>query len=143
MERKCITIFLMGLLCLVSSGELFSQHCYKVSYDKKGNRINYKSVNCSNYWRDNYGDTNIIENDDGQIDEFTVYPNPNNGIFSIKTSEDYNEAELQVYNNKGVLLSRFQISGEKEIDISDKPSGVYLLRIIEGDEVRSVAVVKL
>ena len=72
-----------------------------------------------------------------------MYPNPNNGIFSIKTSEDYNEAELQVYNNKGVLLSRFQISGEKEIDISDKPSGVYLLRIIEGDEVRSVVVVKL
>ena len=84
-----------------------------------------------------------VENDDGQIDEFTVYPNPNNGIFSIKTSEDYNEAELQVYNNKGVLLSRFQISGEKEIDISDKPSGIYLLRLIEGDEVRSVVVVKL
>ena len=37
----------------------------------------------------------------------------------------------------------FQISGEKEIDISDKPSGIYLLRIIEGDEVRSVVVVKL
>ena len=72
-----------------------------------------------------------------------MYPNPNNGIFSIKTSEDYNEAELQVYNNKGVLLSRFQISGEKEIDISDKPSGIYLLRIIEGDEVGSVVVVKL
>ena len=56
MKWKYMMIFLMGLLCLVSSDNLFSQHCFTMSYDKNGNRINFMSVSCSKNVRGNIND---------------------------------------------------------------------------------------
>ena len=51
MRWKYVMIFLMGLLCLVSSNEVFSQHCFKISYDKNGNRISLIAKECDKYER--------------------------------------------------------------------------------------------
>lgn len=138
-------MFLMGLLYLVSGDDLFSQQCFKVSYDKNGNRISFMSTNCSQYARDDIDNTDVVEDNgyEEQPDDLLVYPNPNNGIFRIEAKEDYDGAEIQIYDNKGALVKRCQFENGKEIDISNGTSGVYLLRIIKDEEVRSMVVLKL
>lgn len=147
MKWKYMMIFLMGLLCLVSSDNLFSQHCFTMSYDKNGNRINFMSVSCSKDVRGNINDkaeeSERYENDHDQ-DDLMVYPNPNNGIFRIKLKNDEIEdmAEVYVYDNKGVLINSGKFAEETYVDISNNPAGVYLVRIVVEDKERSVIVLK-
>ena len=140
-------IFLMGLLCLVSNGgEAFSQNCFKISYDKDGNRICFWTIKCSGYYRGNVEDDieteKLCENEN---DDIVVYPNPSNGRFRVELKSYGNDAlaEAYVYDNKGILLNVRKITGKEEVDISDYPAGTYLLRVIANDEVRSMVVVKL
>lgn len=62
--------------------------------------------------------------------EISVYPNPTLGVITVKSNSDL--ASVQVYNSIGqeVLESKVQ----KEIDLSNLPSGIYIVRIqsIEG-----------
>jgi hypothetical protein len=63
----------------------------------------------------------------------TVYPNPSNGKFTIKSSVVSHQSIVEVFNVLGqqVYSNSFQIpvSGF-QIDLSGQPSGIYLYRII-------------
>lgn len=145
MKWKYMTIFLMGLLCLVSSDELFSQHCLKMSYDKNGNRTVFNVVDCSNAIRgDDVVDDNVVDNYEDETDELFVYPNPNDGRFrvNLKTDDENSLSKVYVYDNKGILICQKEFIETIDIDISSYPAGLYLLRIIRDDSVRSVIVVK-
>lgn len=61
--------------------------------------------------------------------QFSVFPNPSNSSFTIKTSEEMDE--LIVVNNLGVIIANEKMSGKQTtLDFSQKPSGVYHLRIL-------------
>ena len=139
-----MTIFLMGLLCLVSNGELFSQHCLKLYYDRNGNRISFNVGECVKDWRA-LADNNDVEESvcDETEDEVMLYPNPNNGRFRVELNDTGDLAELSVYDNKGVLVNSRKFTDVIDVDISSNPAGVYLLRISMNDDVRSMVVVKL
>jgi hypothetical protein len=70
--------------------------------------------------------TNVINNLDSET--VSVYPNPNNKIFNIQTSEKIMKIEIL-----DILGSKIKIIGPTtnltEINISKKPSGVYFLKI--------------
>ncbi len=139
-------IFLMGLLCLVSNGELFSQHCFTMSYDKNGNRITFNAKDCSKDLRGGaVKDDSVDERYEESGCDLLAYPNPSNGRFRIEFKNDDNEscAEVLVYDNKGVLIDSREFAGEVDMDISDSPAGVYMLRIIRDDEEISMIMVKL
>lgn len=83
---------------------------------------------------------NVINNlsvDDNELDNLSVYPNPNNGSFNIgfnpKSGEDIS---IQVYDIRGRIIfsktfntvSRF----EEAIRLNNAQSGVYLLNISDG-----------
>ena len=61
-------------------------------------------------------------------DKLTVYPNPTNGMVRIKGVE---VAQVQVYNILGQAVRTF--GNTNEIQVSDLPEGVYLLRIAVTD----------
>ena len=144
MGRKCLKIFLIGLLYLVGKGDLFSQQCYKISYDKNGNRISFMTTSCSPIARGVATNVEVEkENDSEEQEDVLVYPNPNNGIFRIEANENYSDAEIQIYDNKGILVKTCHLENGKEIDICSSPSGIYVLRIIKDDKVRNMIVVKL
>lgn len=138
-------IFLMGLLCLVSSEKLFSQRCFVMSYDKNGNRINFAITDCLGSLRgvekSDKGE-NFSSNDQ---EDLSVYPNPNNGIFRIELKNEKKEDLLQmrVYDVRGTLVKSESFTEVIDVDISDFASGTYILRITGIDEVRNVIVVKL
>ena len=62
--------------------------------------------------------------------KFIVYPNPNNGIFTVEGSE--NKYELILTNVFGEKITQTVIpSGARNltIDLSAQPNGIYLLQI--------------
>ena len=147
MERKYMTIFLMGLLCLISKGELFSQHCLTLRYDKGGNRIVFMHRDCKKEMRgtnDHDIAEEIYEHAIDNRNDLLVYPNPSNGKFRMEFKNDTDAlTELSVYNSKGVMIKSLSFISDVNVDISNNPAGVYLLRIYRNDDVRSVIVVKL
>lgn len=144
MEWKYRKVFLMGLLCLVCQLKTFSQQCLYFKYDKTGNRVESYEGNCGDEYKELSRmiiDKVSSENEGGQ--ELSVYPNPHKGVFRIDMKDgDLSSAIYQIYDNKGVLVKTDYLD-EREIDISNNPVGVYLLRVIKGESVRSMVVIKL
>jgi hypothetical protein len=63
----------------------------------------------------------------------TIYPNPNNGRFRIKTSA-FQELELNIYTFLGELVYTKKITNNSGLDINCKlNAGFYLLNIWDGN----------
>jgi hypothetical protein len=66
-------------------------------------------------------------------EELRIYPNPNNGKFSIKSSGGSGQSTVEIYNVLGekVYSKQWRIKdGQLTIDLSDKASGVYMYRVV-------------
>ena len=73
--------------------------------------------------------------------EFIVYPNPNNGNFIIETINIEN-ATLEVYNVSGQLIQKTQITHKGKIDISEQPSSIYFVKVIQQNKVSMQKIIK-
>jgi hypothetical protein len=61
--------------------------------------------------------------------EFSIFPNPSNGIFTIKTNNKETQA-IQILNLVGqVVLETTIQNNELKIDISKQPIGIYFIKI--------------
>jgi len=66
--------------------------------------------------------------------QFTVFPNPSNGIFTVEVSSGNNQYRIEIYNLFGEKTYQNITANQKSvIDISCQPSGVYFLKIINQD----------
>lgn len=65
-----------------------------------------------------------------EVNQFTVYPVPASEMLHIKGEAKIERIELMDLRNK-LVLKATDLTG-KQIDISDLPSGVYLLRVYTG-----------
>ncbi len=146
MEWKYKLIFLLVLLCLARIEKSYSQNCITMQYDNNGNRVSMFVHECGCEYKSS-GTSDIMNNEISQDDnnrELMLYPNPNDGIFNITMSDDNkNPIAIHLYNINGVMVMNGNLSDNKMIDISYMPSGVYLLKIIQGESACSKIVVKL
>ncbi len=72
---------------------------------------------------------NTVSVDDVEYDKTTIYPNPNNGVFFIKSSEVL--SELIVFDQMGKLISKIQKPDENQkFDYSQLSPGVYFVHIV-------------
>ncbi len=68
--------------------------------------------------------------------EINVYPNPNNGSFTLNLPADDESTEkitsnIYVYNLLGALIyTKTELSGQTEIDLSNQPKGTYFVKAI-------------
>jgi len=91
------------------------------------------------------GDTSSIN--DFSLSNFSLYPNPNNGSFSVefnsKTSEDINISIFDIQGRK-VFDQSYSNSGNfsQNIDLKDVQSGIYLVVVKDGEnsQIRKIAV---
>ncbi len=75
------------------------------------------------------------------IDEFEaniigIYPNPNNGQFTVELDEFKGEpVSIQVINNLGALVYDSRLTQSKTlIDLNNISDGIYILQIIDGEK---------
>ena len=65
--------------------------------------------------------------------QYTLYPNPNNGTFVVKQSIAENKVvNLKVYNAIGLLVHQTEatfVNGQIQVDLKQKAQGVYLVCI--------------
>ncbi|PCJ83328.1 MAG: hypothetical protein COA57_11535 [Flavobacteriales bacterium] len=72
--------------------------------------------------------------------QFTVFPNPNNGVFELKFANSELKIlnfEIKIYNVLGERIKpTFQtINSKLEIDISSEPKGIYFVKAKYGNEI--------
>jgi trimeric autotransporter adhesin len=75
-----------------------------------------------------------------------LYPNPTAGTFTLllKEAEETTPIKVEIYSMLGKCILQTQLSGQQqyEFDLSSRPVGVYLVRVVRGEEVGVEKVVK-
>ncbi len=74
---------------------------------------------------------------------FAMYPNPTTGKLSVEMLRATESAsQVQVFDFRGKLLSSETMGDRAELDLTEYSAGVYLIRVISGDEAFTQKVVK-
>ena len=76
-----------------------------------------------------------ISTEDVAIDNIAVYPNPAKDIVYIQNAEG---ASIEVYNMNGSQVINLNNLQSNRIDISNLDNGLYILRIVKGNELKNV-----
>ncbi len=75
--------------------------------------------------------------------QFKVSPNPNNGIFSISDNNFKPNTKIEIYSAFGKIVFSKVLNNEKQVDIniSNLPSGAYLVYVKNSDNVKCQKVI--
>ena len=97
----------------------------------------------SNGWDASYSSTTLGVNDFYFNNKLKIYPNPTNGIFTIQSYFD-TAITGKIYDvlGKEVLKSLSIINGMNTIDIANLPKGIYLLKVSDLEETKTIKVIK-
>jgi hypothetical protein len=80
-------------------------------------------------------DMSGISTEDISLDNISVYPNPANNVVNIVNAEG---ASIEVYNMGGSKVMDIDKLMENHIDISTLDNGLYIIRIVSGNEIKNV-----
>ncbi len=70
-----------------------------------------------------------------QASDISIFPNPSNGIFTIKPIDFVGKVNIEIYNIVGNLVwrkSNLQFNESKVVDLQSLPNGVYFIEIHSG-----------
>ena len=97
----------------------------------------------SNGWDASYSSTTLGVNDFYFNNKLKIYPNPTNGIFTIQSYFD-TAIKGKIYDvlGKEVLKSLSIINGMNTIDIANLPKGIYLLKVSDLKETKTIKIIK-
>ena len=88
-------------------------------------------------------DNNIIRREEIETLDVNVYPNPSSGIFIIQDQLRDDFRDVSVYNSLGAKVYKKCYNSENyQIDLTDLPSGVYMLVITTDKDVRRTQIIK-
>lgn len=72
--------------------------------------------------------------------EILIYPNPNNGIFSIYANNNF---YYEIYDATGKLvLTNNSTENISQVNISGFSNGIYLIKIIDGNKILNYRIIK-
>jgi hypothetical protein len=74
--------------------------------------------------------------DDFDSNQFVIYPNPVQDKIEVFISNQFWNAKIQVYSTLGQLINTFSVTpGLNTIEVSNLPSGFYIVSLIDGEKV--------
>ncbi len=144
-------IIFLQILLIVAQSLIFAQTTYQ--YDENGNRTS----RIINMGKDLQTTANFNDSLQGEpeppkplletLGEATVniYPNPTQGLLILESRGFAMDAlpEYEVYTLGGSLLMRAEATeNRQQIDLSNEPAGIYLLRIKSGALQREWKIIK-
>ncbi|MDP2162260.1 MAG: T9SS type A sorting domain-containing protein [Flavobacterium sp.] len=76
----------------------------------------------------------LLNTDSNELDKkFTLFPNPTSGIFEIKIDPQFQDLDLEIFDNNGRVVYKSKMNilqdSSQTIDISSLSNGIYFLRI--------------
>ena len=71
-----------------------------------------------------------------------IYPNPAKGQFTLRTDYDKGAVSVMVLNMQGQIVATFTVEGQRTIDVSRWPAGVYTVQMLGGSLVTRKLVVE-
>ena len=71
-----------------------------------------------------------------------IYPNPAKGQFTLRTDYDKGAVSVMMLNMYGQMVMFFTVEGQRTIDVSCLPAGVYTLQMLGGSVVTEKIVVE-
>jgi hypothetical protein len=84
-----------------------------------------------------------IKQIESEVSKLDVFPNPTNGILTIKDDFKDEFRSVSLYNSLGSkILSKNYNSNNYRLDITDLPSGVYMLVITTDNGVQKQQIIK-
>ncbi len=142
-SNNCITVGKNAKIMAAPKGEKWLS--VAVSYNNHFNDIQFINDTTAIIVGDNgivlKTITGGISNTVAEIEplHFMVYPNPSQGEFNIALNNDFSKKiTLQIINPMGSILRNESIWNENIIHISQLlPSGIYLVRISDGERIRT------
>ncbi|MBP3716289.1 MAG: DUF333 domain-containing protein [Paludibacteraceae bacterium] len=77
-----------------------------------------------------------------ESNDISVYPNPTTGIFTLHFGEKEGDKQVYISNISGKLVYSNTFEGnEVQIDMTGKPTGIYLVRIVSEGEVNVLQII--
>lgn len=77
-----------------------------------------------------------------QFKDFKVYPNPNNGYFTINILEELDEnAEINIYDINGTLKFNTPLKANNQNLVFSEFPGVYFIKIVNGENIYNKKIV--
>ena len=78
--------------------------------------------------------------------DFRVYPNPTTGAFTLEFNNETEtgKSNVEIFSMRGEKVYDTELSGngKHELSISDKPVGIYVIRIISGSKTETARIIK-
>ena len=74
--------------------------------------------------------------------EVTISPNPVKGQMTITTDYDKGSVGVRIINAQGAKVRGFSVNGSATVDVSNLPSGIYLVHVIGGKVVTKKVVIQ-
>ncbi|MBR4497456.1 MAG: T9SS type A sorting domain-containing protein [Bacteroidales bacterium] len=141
---KAFLLISVSMLCVTN---LVAQVSYQ--YDNNGNRTakvivlnTLKNNDFAEMEADN--DDSIVFDDKLGESSVKIYPNPTKGLLRVDIQ---NESEIsgfiEIVNNVGKTICKTSdISLENQLDLSNQPNGVYVMRIVVNGKTSTWKIIK-
>ncbi len=85
------------------------------------------------------GTPQMVGIDEARFDRLSIYPNPSNGIFRVEME---GEVEYRVMDALGKQIKSFTAIGPTTIDLTNHPTGIYILQMRSPNGLSSHKLVK-
>lgn len=77
-----------------------------------------------------------IEKNAALNSNFSVFPNPTNGLFTVLSNDLKENSKIEIYNTLGVLIRTETVNSEKtNIHLEDVSRGIYIIQVFENDKI--------
>ena len=113
--------------------------CYTSAADNPVLRISGKVVTYSN---DENLMVSVHEAHAGPAFTAEVFPNPAKGQFTLRTDYDKGAVSVMLLNMQGQMVMFFTVEGQRTIDVSRLPAGIYTLQMLGGSEITKKLIIE-
>jgi hypothetical protein len=77
---------------------------------------------------------------------FSIFPNPTTGIFTLLLNEPVEAGNItvEIYSVMGEMISHMLLGKQQhyQFNLGNLPAGIYLIRVMKGDEVETERFIK-
>lgn len=142
--------FLLAIFVLLSTAgyaHMPGDTTFVYSYDNSGNRTE-RVIDLTKSAQVAYEASSSVEQQEisAELEDLDVkiYPNPTKGMLKVKVSgADAYTASLAIYNPQGKLIIEQVINKSiNQVNLSNQPPGLYILKIIVGQNVSDWKIIK-